>query len=86
MAVLDYQGSQIPTDAAAVDISSVDHACKKLCIGIYVGVAGDVILDGQNTTGVVFTAVPAGVIIPGRWVTVVKASTTATNMAELYVA
>ena len=85
MAVLYGQGSQIPSDARAVDISSTDHTCKVLCIGVYVGVAGNVKLDGQNNTGVIFTAVPAGVILPGRWVKVIKTGTTASSLTEFYV-
>lgn len=85
MGILRHTGSQIPTDARAVDISSTDHTCKTLCVAIYVGTAGNVVLDGQNTTSVTFSSVPAGTFLPGRWVKVVKASTTAANMTEVYV-
>lgn len=65
-----------------VDISSSDHTCKKRCVGIYVGVSGDVVAQDQGGTEVTYTDVPVG-ILQGRFSQITKTSTTALNMIEL---
>ena len=52
--------------------------------GIYVGVSGNVeVIDSDGTT-TVFTAVPAGVILPVMVTRVLAANTTATNLVALW--
>lgn len=52
--------------------------------GLYVGVTGDVELRRLDGTDVVFTGVPAGVVLPVEFAQVRSANTTATNMVALY--
>jgi hypothetical protein len=53
--------------------------------GLYVGVAGDVSVEMLDTgTAVVFTAVPAGTVLPIRVTRVNATATDATNIVALY--
>jgi len=58
-----------PSDTAYVDY-----------YGLYVGVTGDVTVQSVTGTSVLFKAVPAGAIIPGRFIRVMVTGTTATNI------
>lgn len=58
-----------PSDTAFVDY-----------MGFYVGVTGDVNVQSVAGTSVLFKAVPAGAVIPGRFIRIMSTSTTATNI------
>jgi hypothetical protein len=58
-----------PSDTAFVDY-----------VGFYVGVTGDVTVQSVAGSSVLFKAVPAGAIIPGRFIRIMSTATTATNI------
>jgi len=70
-------------NAVAVDASSSDQTFSQ-CRGIYIGGAGDLIvrLKGRDAD-VTFVGVPAGSILP-IGVTIVRSTSTATNLVALY--
>lgn len=54
------------------------------CRGLYVGGAGNLTLDfADGTTNILFSAVPAGTVLPVAPLKV-KAATTATSIVALY--
>lgn len=69
--------------AVAVDASLSDQEISQ-CRGVYVGGAGDLIvrLKGRDAD-VTFVGVPAGSILP-IGVTIVRSTSTATNLVALY--
>ncbi len=75
----------IPMEAEAVNISSTDHDCTGFKLGyarrLYVGGAGNVVVRYFGaSSNVTYTGVPAGSYLDGAFITIVRASTTATNM------
>jgi hypothetical protein len=78
--------SVIPTGGEAIAVAGGDVTLKPACYGIYVGGTGNLSVAFRDapTTPVVFPAVPAGVIVPGRFVLMDDDLTTATNLVALY--
>ena len=72
--------SGIPGNAAAVTPSD---ATVLNCLGLYVGGAGNVVVETQNGATVTFSSVPAGSWI---WMQInkVKAATAATNIVAVW--
>lgn len=68
------------SDAAVVTPS--DETALTSVRGLYIGGMGDVVIDTANSTGVTFSTVPAGTILP-IMATKVKAATTATLIVAL---
>jgi hypothetical protein len=73
-------------EALVVDTAAADFPIPRGSRGLYVGVTGDitVIMARTPATGVLFKAVPAGVILPIIVSSVVKAGTTATNLVAIF--
>lgn len=71
---------QFPGDAAAVTKSDTTRFPPSV---VYVGTAGNVSVVTSQGTTVVFTAIPAGAIIPVR-VIGVNAATTAADMVRIF--
>lgn len=71
---------QFPGDAEAVTKSDVTRFSPSV---IYVGVTGDVSVVTSQGTTVVFTAVPAGAVVPVR-VIGVNSATTASSMVRIF--
>ena len=70
--------AEVVTPHDSTNLSQISRA-------LYVGVAGDVSVDMADTgTAIVFTAVPAGSLLPIRINRVNSTSTTATNMVSIY--
>lgn len=85
MAFVPSSGSQIPNDGAAVTPSDTT-LLNDACIGLYVGVAGDVTVDWVGgETDSLYKAVPAGSTLVGRFLRVKSTGTTATNIQQLFV-
>lgn len=63
---------------------TVDIPGQEMCRALYVGGAGDVAAVRQDGTAVVFSAVPAGSILPIRCRRVNATGTTATNIDALF--
>ena len=70
--------------AVLVDISAADDALDPNSRGIYVGGTGDLKVDMADTGTVVFSAVPAGSLLPIQVANVWKVGTTATLILALY--
>jgi len=72
-----------PAEAEVVDISGGDHTFAITCMGLYVGVAGDVKVDFADVgTAIVLTALPVG-FHPMNISKVYQTGTAATNMVGL---
>jgi len=74
---MSYRNDLIPSQWEAntpSDSAFVDY------VGLYVGTTGNVAVQSVAGTTVVFTAVPAGAIIPGRFIRVMSTSTTASTI------
>lgn len=74
---------QFPGDAVAVVISDTIRFAPSV---VYVGTTGNVnVVTSQGTT-VLFTAIPAGAVIPVRVIGVLNSSglTTASNMVRIF--
>ena len=84
MATDRFWESAIPNGASIVDISATDHTCDSKCVGLYVATAGNVKVDMQQATGVVFNSVVAGTLLPGRFTKVWKVGTAASDITELW--
>lgn len=69
-----------PSDSVDIRLTS-----RRLTDAVYVGVAGDVAAVQQNGVAVVFTAVPAGAILPVQARRVNATGTTASGLVALYV-
>lgn len=70
------------TTAAAVTPNDSADLQMGQCLGLYIGVSGDVALDTPSSTNVLFKAVPVGVLNVAA--TRVRATgTTATNLVAL---
>jgi hypothetical protein len=78
--------SVIPTKSVDITLGGGDIDLGQGCYGIYVGGTGDVdvVMRDNEGTSTVFTAVPVGVVIPGRIVTVIDATTDASALIALY--
>lgn len=74
--------SNAPSDSAA-SVTPSDTVILPGCRGLWVGGAGDLTLDFNGETNVVFGAVPAGTLLPIAPLRV-KAATTATLIVALY--
>lgn len=61
-----------------------DNFAAGPCRGLYVGTTGNVEAVGLDGTAVVFTAVPAGWILPIAAIRVNASLTTATNIVALF--
>lgn len=61
--------TNVPSDTAFVDY-----------VGIYVGTTGNVAAQTTAGTTVVFIGVPAGAIIPGKFIRIMSTSTTASTI------
>ena len=72
------------TNAVTVDISSGDHTPSVAADGVYVGGAGNIVVELYGGAVVTFMAVPAGTVLPVRVRTIRQTSTTATLMLFLY--
>ena len=86
---MSYVGAHLehfPNSCRPVVISSTDHTCKSNCKAVTVGVAGDVkfTMVGENTSGGDTLTCVAGQRLDGRFATIVKTGTTASNMIEWY--
>jgi hypothetical protein len=72
---------QFPGDAAAVTANDSTRFAPSV---IYVGTTGNVnVVTSQGTT-VLFTAVPAGAVIPVRVIGVLSTSTTASTLVRIF--
>lgn len=71
MAVTPADGSDLP---------------RGLCKGLYIGGAGNIVVEANNAnrTQVTFSGVPVGTILPIQVIRVRATSTTATNIIALY--
>lgn len=54
------------------------------CEALYVGGTGDVVVVFEGDTAILFSAVPAGTVLPVRAMRVNATSTTATFMTAMY--
>lgn len=72
------------TNAVAITPDDGNNFAFGQCRGLYVGVTGNVTLDTPNQTSVLFTAVPAGAILPVSAVRVRATGTTASGIVGLY--
>lgn len=79
------RNSSLPvTHTEAVDISSVDHEFSNITTGLYVGVAGNVVVRLENDDAdQTFTALPVG-WHPIRVTIVRKGGTAATNIVGVW--
>ncbi len=67
-----------------VDLSSTDHQFAQGMSGLYVGLAGSIVVDmGNGEEGVTFSTVSAGVIFPIFFNKIKKAGTTAETLVAL---
>lgn len=75
-----------PGSSAAVVTPSDTANLSPACRALYIGGAGDVTLltVGNNNASVLFTAVPAGSILPVRAARVMSTGTTATAIVALW--
>jgi hypothetical protein len=74
-----------PANSAEVVTPSDVTALTKPSRALYVGVTGNVSVEMHGTgTAIVFTAVPAGSILPIRVTRVNSTGTSATNIVSLY--
>lgn len=83
----DYlvRGASVPDGAAAVTPSDTT-LLNAGTVAIYVGTTGNVSVDMAGSgSAILFTAVPAGAIIPGRFLRVRSTSTTASTIVALFV-
>jgi hypothetical protein len=72
---------QFPGDAATVTASDTTRFSPSV---VYVGTTGNVnVVTSQGTT-VLFTAVPAGAVIPVRVIGVLSTSTTASTIVRIF--
>ena len=72
---------QFPGDATTVTASDTTRFVPSV---VYVGTTGNVnVVTSQGTT-VLFTAVPAGAVIPVRVIGVLSTSTTASTMVRIF--
>ena len=75
---------QFPGDAATVTVSVANDQVRFEPSVIYVGTTGNVnVVTSQGTT-VLFTAVPAGAVIPVRVIGVLSTSTTASPLVRIF--
>lgn len=73
------------SSAAVIDISSTDATLNRITRGLYVGVAGDVVVQFAGDNGnITLTGLAAGVWHPVQIQKVVKTGTTATNIVVGY--
>lgn len=72
------------TQGAAVNIASTDFSVGRTADAIFVGGAGNVTLGLTDGTNLTFTGILAGTTIPMRHSSVIKATTTATNMVSMW--
>ena len=83
----DRAGSTVPGRAAvAVDVSSANQTVV-FCRGVYVGGAGDLVVDmAGEGKAVTFAAVPAGSLLPIQVSKIYSAAngTSATNLVVIY--
>lgn len=70
--------------AEAVDISTTNHTCSETSRAIWVGTGGNLIVDLADSTGITFTNVQDGTLLPARVAKVIKTSTTASNMVVVW--
>lgn len=79
------QDSYSGEDAAAIDVSATDAIFYPTpARGLYVGVTGNVNVVTLLGTTVLFTAVPAGAILPITVQKVLNASTTASGIVAIF--
>jgi len=87
MAYSDPNGSDLAwspaQDYAAVTTSDTTNLFKN-AVGIYVGVAGDVVCVTPAGTAITFKNAAAGTILPVMTKRVNATNTTATNLVALY--
>lgn len=84
---IDTVGMMVPATGAVAVSPSDSVALTTVARGLYVGVTGDVavymINPAGNSTSVVFTAVPAGTILPIRVKQVLATGTSASSITAL---
>jgi hypothetical protein len=73
---MDSRGG-IPSSVVAITKSDTDFVDL---VGFYVGVTGDVTVQTTAGTSINFKAVPAGGIVPGRYIRIMSTGTTATDI------
>jgi len=72
---------QFPGDAAAVTLSDTTRFSPSV---VYVGTTGNVnVVTSQGTT-VLFTAIPAGAVIPVQVIGVLSTNTTASTIVRIF--
>lgn len=71
-------------EAAAVTPSDSADLPNGICRALYVGGAGDLVVDTANNTSITFTGAVAGSILPLNVKRVRATGTTATSIVALY--
>lgn len=66
------------------EVTPSDSAVLTRTRGLYVGTTGNVAVKSLRGTTCIFTAVPAGLILPIRCTQVLSTGTTASNIVALY--
>lgn len=72
-----------PRDPAGQFFAITPGTAFPACRGIYVGVGGDITVQGMDGNQATFKDVPTGNVLPVRGNLVVAATTTATNLIGL---
>lgn len=76
-----YEQRPVPDDWRTVDLTATDATLPDTACALYVGGAGAVTVRMIHADAdVVFTAVPVGTVLWGRFKTVRKLGTAATNL------
>jgi hypothetical protein len=81
-AIGGWQQGAVQWDKHKAFSAGADHTCEARCVGLYIGVSGDVAVDDQYGTEVTYKNVPAG-ILQGRFSRIDDGNTTATDIVEL---
>lgn len=78
-----WQSGAVQWDAHRnITLGAGDVDLHPKCVGIYVGVAGDIVAEDQHGVEATYTAAPNG-ILQGRFSKIIDATTAATNLTEL---
>lgn len=64
-------------------VTPSDSTTFDMCLGLYVGVSGDVAVANGAGTSVVFVGVPSGTILPIRTTKVFATGTTASSIVRV---
>lgn len=74
-----------PNRVESVDASSSNVTPSGRCVGFYVGVTGNVEVEGRDGVSAVFTALPVGTVVPIEVQRFLSAGTTSTDIVALSV-